>query len=549
MSDESEYDAATDPRWIRIGAGTAGVPNLALTAGAHTLTDTNPVTPATRLWTWEAFPGRLSAGPTFATPTAVSSSFTLAQDGLYAAVLTRLEIDGRRTITKIALGQPDAHGLCYPPGGFDAGLLAWLGSGAAATGWAGGARGSTDVLLEEYDRTTRDIANAASGASGVSTATPSTLALRDGSAGIAFGRVTATHVDVGTSPASAGDIRLPQDFAIYTKDATATSVPILEQSAGVITLGYPAGTGDGPSSIRLQIGDNAIDGDLSVYDGDGNLLLYLNTTGLLQFSHGFDTIIQPSGIPGVGTGIGLGITIKGGGGQAQSGVNNNNNGGPLTLDSGDPAGGGSGAPGVGGKILFKIGGAQQFYLDVNSLRWSAGITPTIDSAQSLSGAGRQTTYRGQKGATGTAGGNFLIAGGEAGTPGSAGPTGVNGGVTVDLGTVVSHLSASFLLTGSEGAILDIHQNTVAGACYLVSPNSMVATATAGSVFLTAGSGLVNITASSDLFLNPASKIKFFGSSGGAVKQTVSGVKLPSDTVLASLLAALVAYGLITDTST
>lgn len=50
-----------------------------------------------------------------------------------------------------------------------------------------------------------------------------------------------------------------------------------------------------------------------------------------------------------------------------------------------------------------------------------------------------------------------------------------------------------------------------------------------------------------MVLSPES-IAFFNAAGAA-QQTVTGVKLPSDTVIASLLAALVAYGLIVDATT
>lgn len=44
-------------------------------------------------------------------------------------------------------------------------------------------------------------------------------------------------------------------------------------------------------------------------------------------------------------------------------------------------------------------------------------------------------------------------------------------------------------------------------------------------------------------------VGFFSLTTKAVKQTVAGAKLPGDTVMASLLFALSAYGLITDTTT
>lgn len=49
-------------------------------------------------------------------------------------------------------------------------------------------------------------------------------------------------------------------------------------------------------------------------------------------------------------------------------------------------------------------------------------------------------------------------------------------------------------------------------------------------------------------IDPAEKLGFMGTTPVS-KQTVAGAKLPGDAVMASLLAALVAYGLITDTTT
>lgn len=154
----------------------------------------------------------------------------------------------------------------------------------------------------------------------------------------------------------------------------------------------------------------------------------------------------------------------------------------------------------------------------SSLTFGSGTTVTINQTQSISGAGRALTVRGQQGVAGQVGGALILAGGLGGTSG----TNAAGAVRIKLGPPVSGATAPFYLEREDGTPVMTTYEIAAGIVghYFGSAGGshqgIVRGATLG---LESSTGLVAIQPATDLYIGHASNRDIFHRESGTTVLT------------------------------
>lgn len=180
---------------IQINSATPGnkVLDLALNV-AVTLTDTGTAT--TRTWSLVDCPAPLAAPPTITDPTAAVATFTPTVDGTYTVVLERVN----EPTQKLVLAVQSADGGALPSPG--------LSDTDFGENFAGSAVDGTNLLLDDYIRTTRALVLAVRTVQNAATsaATASTIAKRDANADCAFHSVTLGSTLSGVTGTFSGNV-------------------------------------------------------------------------------------------------------------------------------------------------------------------------------------------------------------------------------------------------------------------------------------------------------------------------------------------------------
>jgi hypothetical protein len=154
----------------------------------------------------------------------------------------------------------------------------------------------------------------------------------------------------------------------------------------------------------------------------------------------------------------------------------------------------------------------------SSLTFGSGTTVTIGQTQSLSGAGRTLTIRGQQGVAGTLGGDLILAGGLGGTPG----TNLAGNVTIRLGTPVANATAKLLIEREDGtdiaSLSEISASTT--ALYFGTPGGSFTGIVRGAALGLESSVLhVSIQPATDMYMGHGSNRDVFHRESGAIVLT------------------------------
>lgn len=140
---------------IKVNSAVDGQPYFGVSIGGTvTLLDVTPgAFPATREWAVVSYPGPLSSAPALSSTTTASATFTAASDGMYIVRLRRKD-GGVWSSALSVVGVPNAAGLIIPAPYMSGLLLANFGAtqpekdAAVRAGYAGGAEGHTNFLLE-----------------------------------------------------------------------------------------------------------------------------------------------------------------------------------------------------------------------------------------------------------------------------------------------------------------------------------------------------------------------------------------------------------------